>query len=124
MVIRSIDGIRIASTTSIQTLMQSDFDLVINDVTFRVATPPFQSSSTSSLVVDDEMKRMGDVRALVGQLYEVRNGVSPPPFSVVSDMPSDGRISEVIYLSISDQMIMPNFIHSFISLNHISGTAY
>merc|ERR1712223_107739 len=38
--------------------------------TFRVATPPFQSSSTSSLVVDDEMKRMGDVRALVGQLYE------------------------------------------------------
>ena len=96
MVIRSIDGIRIASTTSIQTLMQSDFDLVINDVTFRVATPPFQSSSTSSLVVDDEMKRMGDVRALVGQLYEVRNGVSPPPFSVVSDMPSDGRISEVI----------------------------
>jgi len=69
-VIRSIDGIRIASTTSIQTLMQSDFDLVINDVTFRVATPPFQSSSTSSLVVDDEMKRMGDVRALVGQLYE------------------------------------------------------
>ena len=76
MVIRSIDGIRIASTTSIQTLMQSDFDLVINDVTFRVATPPFQSSSTSSLVVDDEMKRMGDVRALVGQLYEVRNGVS------------------------------------------------
>ena len=72
MVIRSIDGIRIASTTSIQTLMQSDFDLVINDVTLRVATPPFQSSSTSSLVVDDEMKRMGDVRALVGQLYEVR----------------------------------------------------
>merc|ERR1739844_530617 len=48
-VIRSIDGIRIASTTSIQTLMQSDFDLVINEVTFRVATPPFQSSSTSSL---------------------------------------------------------------------------
>ena len=75
MVIRSIDGIRIASTTSIQTLMQSDFDLVINDVTLRVATPPFQSSSTSSLVVDDEMKRMGDVRALVGQLYEVRANI-------------------------------------------------
>ena len=79
MVIRSIDGIRIASTTSIQTLMQSDFDLVINDVTLRVATPPFQSSSTSSLVVDDEMKRMGDVRALVGQLYEVRAYIKMGP---------------------------------------------
>ena len=71
-VIRSIDGIRIASTTSIQTLMQSDFDLVINDVTYRVATPPFESSSGAlALLGDDEMQRMGDVRALVGKLYEV-----------------------------------------------------
>lgn len=70
-VIRSIDGIRIASTTSIQTLMRSDFDLVINDVTYRVATPPFESSSGAlSQLAEDEMMKMGDVRSLVGQLYE------------------------------------------------------
>ena len=74
-VIRSIEGVRIASTTSIQTLMQSDFDLVINDVTYRVATPPFEGSSGAlSVLGEDDMMKMGDVRALVGQLYEVKNG--------------------------------------------------
>ena len=74
MVIRSIEGVRIASTTSIQTLMQSDFDLVINDVTYRVATPPFEGSSGAlSVLGEDDMMKMGDVRALVGQLYEVNN---------------------------------------------------
>ena len=74
-VIRSIEGVRIASTTSIQTLMQSDFDLVINDVTYRVATPPFEGSSGAlSVLGEDDMMKMGDVRALVGQLYEVNNG--------------------------------------------------
>ena len=73
-VIRSIEGVRIASTTSIQTLMQSDFDLVINDVTYRVATPPFEGSSGAlSVLGEDDMMKMGDVRALVGQLYEVNN---------------------------------------------------
>ena len=72
-VIRSIEGVRIASTTSIQTLMQSDFDLVINDVTYRVATPPFEGSSGAlSVLGEDDMMKMGDVRALVGQLYEVQ----------------------------------------------------
>jgi len=43
-VIRSTDGIRMASTTSIQTLLKSDFDLVINDVAYHVQPPPFEPS--------------------------------------------------------------------------------
>merc|ERR1711976_993631 len=69
-IIRSIDGVRIASTTSIQTLMKSDFDLVINDFVYRVQPPPFEVSSGLSTLDDNEVKRMGDVRALVGELYE------------------------------------------------------
>ena len=72
-IVRSIDGIRIASTTSIQTLMKSDFDLVINDFAYRVQPPPFEVGSGVSTLDDNEIKRMGDVRCLVGELYEVRN---------------------------------------------------
>ena len=70
-IVRSIDGIRIASTTSIQTLMKSDFDLVINDFAYRVQPPPFEVGSGVSTLDDNEIKRMGDVRCLVGELYEV-----------------------------------------------------
>ena len=70
-IVRSIDGIRIASTTSIQTLMKSDFDLVINDFAYRVQPPPFEVGTGVSTLEDNEIKRMGDVRALVGELYEV-----------------------------------------------------
>jgi len=69
-IVRSIDGIRIASTTSIQTLMKSDFDLVINDFAYRVQPPPFEVGSGVSTLDDNEIKRMGDVRCLVGELYE------------------------------------------------------
>ena len=71
--IKSIDGIRIASTTSIQTLLKTDFDLVINDVSYRVQPPPFESCTALASLDEDEVKRMGDVRALVGKLYEVSN---------------------------------------------------
>lgn len=68
-IIRSTEGVRIASTTSIQTLLKSDFDLVINDFAHRVTPPPAEMSLAT--LDDEELKRMGDVRALVGQLYEV-----------------------------------------------------
>ena len=70
-VIRSTDGVRMASTTSIQTLMKSDFDLLINDVAYRVRPPPVEQSVGLTTLSDDELQRMGDVRGLVGQLYEV-----------------------------------------------------
>ena len=71
-IIRSIEGIRIASTTSIQTLMKSDFDLVINDFAYRVQPPPFEVGAGLNTPLDDnEVRRLGDVRALVGELYEV-----------------------------------------------------
>ena len=72
-VVRSTDGIRMASTTSIQTLMKSDFDLLINDVAYRVQPPPFEASTGLISLGDDELQRMGDVRGLVGQLYEALN---------------------------------------------------
>ena len=35
-----IDGTRIAASNTIESLMEQDFDLVINDVTYRVTSPP------------------------------------------------------------------------------------
>jgi len=72
-VIRSTDGVRMASTTSIQTLMKSDFDLVINDVAYHVQPPPFEQTVGVTTLSDEELQRMGDVRGLVGQLYEALN---------------------------------------------------
>merc|ERR1711935_189249 len=70
-IIRSIEGMRIASTTSIQTLMKSDFDLVINDFAHRVQPPPFEVGAGLNTPLDEkDGRRLGDVRALVGELYE------------------------------------------------------
>lgn len=76
-VVRNTEGVRISSTTSIQTLLQTlSFDLVINDHPFRVI-PPAQDEIASAAVAGlgsaEEMQRLGDVRALVGQLYEALN---------------------------------------------------
>lgn len=38
-VISTVDGTRIASSTSVETLMQDDFRLTINDTTYNVSTP-------------------------------------------------------------------------------------
>ena len=78
-VIRNSDGIRMAATTSIQSLLQSkSFDLVINETCYRVAPPSLDDSSSTIECVsgaaslsEDQVQRMGDVRLLVGQLYEV-----------------------------------------------------
>ncbi len=72
-VVRSVEGVRIASTTSIQTLMRSDFDLVINDFAYHVKPPPFETTTALATVDDGDLRNMGDVRALVGQLYEALN---------------------------------------------------
>lgn len=69
-IVRSIEGIRIASNTSMQTLLRSDFDLVINETTHRIRPPPMESSTGLSGLSQEELQRMGDVRALIGQLYE------------------------------------------------------
>jgi flagellar motility protein MotE (MotC chaperone) len=65
------DGHRIASTTSVQTLLQTEFDLVVNDKAFRVSPAPSSSALALSDAAADQ--RLGDVRALVGQLYEALN---------------------------------------------------
>ena len=52
--------------------MKSDFDLVINDFAYRVQPPPFEVGAGLNTPLDDnEVRRLGDVRALVGELYEV-----------------------------------------------------
>jgi hypothetical protein len=75
-VVRTTDGVRVSSTTSIQTLLQTAcFDIVINDHPYRVI-PPSPEDATSSSVAglsSEELQRLGDVRALVGQLYEALN---------------------------------------------------
>lgn len=41
----SSDGIRIASSNTIEMLMEHDFDMVVNDKIYRVATPPQEKAS-------------------------------------------------------------------------------
>ncbi|XP_055528115.1 calcium uniporter protein, mitochondrial [Wyeomyia smithii] len=61
------DGIRIAASCSIETLMEDEFWLHINDRQYYVK-PPKREKITS-----EELTRLGDVQALVAQLYEVLN---------------------------------------------------
>ncbi|XP_058462611.1 calcium uniporter protein, mitochondrial [Malaya genurostris] len=61
------DGIRIAASCSIETLMDDEFWLHINDRQYYVK-PPRREKITS-----EELTRLGDVQALVAQLYEALN---------------------------------------------------
>ncbi|KAG8227644.1 hypothetical protein J437_LFUL008721 [Ladona fulva] len=61
------EGVRIASSNSIEALMEGDFHLVINDNVYYVVTPPQEKLST------EEMLRLSNVRNLVNQLYEALN---------------------------------------------------
>jgi len=78
-VIRNADGVRMAATTSIQSLLQAkSFDLVINETCYRINPPSLDDSSSTiecvsgeATLTEDQIQRMGDVRLLVGQLYEV-----------------------------------------------------
>ena len=78
-VIRNSDGIRMAATTSIQSLLQAkSFELVINETCYIVTPPSLDDSSSTiecvsgtSTMSEDQIQKMGDIRLLVGQLYEV-----------------------------------------------------
>ena len=71
-IVRTVPGgIRVSSTTSIQTLLKSPFELTVNDNVFRVEPPPQkQLEDGSGELTLEEMQRLGDIRSLVGQLYE------------------------------------------------------
>ncbi|KAK7076036.1 hypothetical protein SK128_009428, partial [Halocaridina rubra] len=40
--LRTTDGVRISTSDSIESLLMNDFDLIINDVTYRVVVPDGQ----------------------------------------------------------------------------------
>ncbi|XP_071440063.1 calcium uniporter protein, mitochondrial [Hetaerina americana] len=61
------EGVRIASSNTIEALMERDFCLVINDTVYHVATPPQEKLSL------EEVRRLSNVRNLVNQLYEALN---------------------------------------------------
>jgi len=77
-VIRNSDGVRMAATTSIQSLLQAkSFELMINETCYVVTPPSLDDSSSTiecvsgaSAMSEDQIQKMGDVRLLVGQLYE------------------------------------------------------
>ncbi|KAK6641496.1 hypothetical protein RUM44_013208 [Polyplax serrata] len=60
-------GIRIASSNTIEALMEDDFRLIINDVCYYVKTPKQEKLSA------EEIERLSDVKNLVHQLYEALN---------------------------------------------------
>ncbi|XP_020279744.1 calcium uniporter protein, mitochondrial isoform X2 [Pseudomyrmex gracilis] len=62
--ITSLDGVRIASSNTIESLLEEEFKLIINDNEF-IVSPPLQERCTT-----EDLRKLGDVRALIGQLYE------------------------------------------------------
>jgi hypothetical protein len=50
--------------TTIEALMENDFDLIVNDIRYRVATPEKERLS------QEQLTTLSDVRNLVAQLYE------------------------------------------------------
>ncbi|KAK8396976.1 hypothetical protein O3P69_005164 [Scylla paramamosain] len=66
-VLRTVDGTRISSSDSIESLLMNDFDLIINDVRYRVEVPSGQKLTL------EELSDMGDVRQLVNKLYMALN---------------------------------------------------
>ncbi|XP_029175046.1 calcium uniporter protein, mitochondrial [Nylanderia fulva] len=65
--ITSLDGVRISSSNTIESLLEEDFKLVINDNEY-VVSPPLQERCTT-----EDLQKLGDVQALVAQLYEAFN---------------------------------------------------
>ncbi|XP_065334289.1 calcium uniporter protein, mitochondrial isoform X1 [Cloeon dipterum] len=63
----TLDGVRIACSNTIESLMENDFQLVMNDISYKVVTPHQERLS------QDEIKHLSDVRNLVNQLYEALN---------------------------------------------------
>ncbi|XP_039293368.1 calcium uniporter protein, mitochondrial isoform X1 [Nilaparvata lugens] len=63
------DGVRIASSSSIESLLMDDFKLTINDVEYNVDVPDRNMLNMTK----DDLNRLSDVRTLVHQLYEALN---------------------------------------------------
>ncbi|XP_045469771.1 calcium uniporter protein, mitochondrial isoform X2 [Harmonia axyridis] len=64
---RSTDNTRIASSNSIETLLEENFKLTINDKTYDVSCPQQER------LTGEEIKRLADIKNMVHQLYEVLN---------------------------------------------------
>lgn len=61
------ERVRIASSDTVECLLESDFRLLINDIEYYVKSPPQERLS------NEEVTRLSDVRNLVNQLYEALN---------------------------------------------------
>ncbi|CAH0557461.1 unnamed protein product [Brassicogethes aeneus] len=63
-VIKARDGTRIASSNTIESLLDDDFRLIINDCSYNVNTPKQER------LTGEEVQRLDDVKNLISQLYE------------------------------------------------------
>ncbi|XP_026751427.2 calcium uniporter protein, mitochondrial [Galleria mellonella] len=61
------ERVRIAASDTVESLLENDFRLIINDTEYYVKSPPQERLST------EEITRLSDVRNLVNQLYEALN---------------------------------------------------
>ncbi|KAL1138598.1 hypothetical protein AAG570_008661, partial [Ranatra chinensis] len=62
--ISTLDDIRIASSNTIESLMEDDFKLVVNEKVFYVKIPEKEKEAK-----EKELERLSDIRTLVNQLY-------------------------------------------------------
>ncbi|XP_050445214.1 calcium uniporter protein, mitochondrial isoform X1 [Cataglyphis hispanica] len=62
--ITSLDGVRISSSNTIESLLEEDFKLIINDNEY-IVSPPLQERCTI-----EDLQKLEDIQALVAQLYE------------------------------------------------------
>ncbi|XP_076685902.1 mitochondrial calcium uniporter [Andrena cerasifolii] len=62
--VTTLDGIRIGSNNTIESLMEEDFRLIINDNEYLVS-PPLNHRHTM-----ENIQKLSDVQTLIGQLYE------------------------------------------------------
>ncbi|XP_076636783.1 mitochondrial calcium uniporter [Colletes latitarsis] len=60
----TLDGVRIGSSNTIETLMEEDFRLIINDNEY-IVSPPLHHRQTM-----ENIENLSDVQMLIGQLYE------------------------------------------------------
>ncbi|XP_076269483.1 mitochondrial calcium uniporter isoform X2 [Rhynchophorus ferrugineus] len=63
-VCKSQDGTRIASSNTIETLLDEDFKLIINDNSYNVSTPKDERLST------EEVQNLADIKTIVNRLYQ------------------------------------------------------
>jgi len=66
-VLRTLRGVRIATSDTIEALMEEDFEMVINDDVYHVKTPELERPT------QEELATLSNVRNLVSQLYEALN---------------------------------------------------